>query len=163
MQCPVCYHKNTRVMDTREIDNGKKIRRRRACKKCRYRFSTYEEMELLSLFVKKRDGHFEPYEREKIEKGVRLSLEKRPIENKDIEGIITKVEKEIAHHTKQEKININDSERSEQVIDSKIIGDCIVKELKKIDPVAYLRFASVYKSFDDIGEFRKEIKELQKI
>lgn len=162
MRCPVCYYKNTRVSDSREVDDGRMTRRRRVCKKCRFRFSTYEEMEFLTMVVKKRDGTIEPYNREKLEKGIRLSLEKRPVEEQVIIGVVAKIEKQIAERMHPVKRLRRGHERVEREIESHVIGDLVVEALRKLDDVAYLRFASVFKSFDNVKAFRKEILELQK-
>ena len=114
------------------------------------------------MVVKKRDGTIEPYNREKLEKGIRLSLEKRPVEEQVIIGVVAKIEKQIAERMHPVKRLRRGHERVEREIESHVIGDLVVEALRKLDDVAYLRFASVFKSFDNVKAFRKEILELQK-
>ncbi len=149
MHCPVCSNKDTKVVDTRLIRNGMSIRRRRECEKCEYRFSTGEEIELLDMVVIKRDGRRESYEREKIEKGLRQSLQKRPHTSEDFALIVRMVERDIGRRRTRE-------------IKSEDIGELIMKRLKSFDKVAYIRFASVYLGFDDINTFAETVMELQK-
>lgn len=149
MRCPYCHFEETKVIDSREIKQGKIIRRRRECEKCKFRFSTHEELELLNLVVKKRDGHKEPYNRDKIIRGVELACEKRPLKSEDILKIISQVEQELQNLGKTE-------------VESRIIGNFVIKYLKDFDEVAYLRFTSVYKNFKDANGFKKEIERLKK-
>ncbi len=159
MRCPACYHAETDVVDSRAIQEGRRVRRRRVCEKCRFRFSTYEEMEVLDLVVIKRDGREEPYDRKKLEIGLWKALEKRPITAEKMEKLLGGVEREIALKTRATRSNGHAGRR---VIDSKTIGEIAIRSLKKFDPVAYLRFASVYKSFDTVQAFQHELKEFTK-
>jgi len=143
MICPFCSHNETKVIDSRDTNDGKAIRRRRECEKCQARFSTYEEVEILRLSVIKKDGRKEEYDKKKIESGIRKSLEKRPVSEEKINKIIGDIEYEI-------------QARENCEITSKEIGRIILEKLKEIDDVAYLRFASVYKSFSSAESFKKE-------
>ncbi|MCX6745568.1 MAG: transcriptional regulator NrdR [Candidatus Parcubacteria bacterium] len=145
MKCPVCNYKETKVIDSRVASDEITIRRRRECLKCGFRFSTYEQVELLDLMVLKRDGRKESYLREKLEQGLRRAFEKRAIAEEDFKVLINRIERNIQALKKNE-------------IKSQEIGEIIMKELKKEDPVAYIRFASVYRAFEDIDTFQKEIK-----
>lgn len=148
MRCPVCGHEDTKVIDSRVASDGLSIRRRRECEKCSYRFSTYEEVEILELSVIKRDGTLEPYVREKLESGLHKALEKRPITADAFKQLVSEIEQDI-----QKKIENGR-------IESKEIGNLVVRKLKKFDQVAYIRFASVYRQFEDIEEFKKELQKL---
>jgi len=143
MICPFCSHSETKVTDSRDTNDGKAIRRRRECEKCHSRFSTYEEVEIMRLSVVKKDGRKEEYNKEKIESGIRKALEKRPVNEERIFKIIGDIEYEI-----QAKENCE--------IASKEIGRIVLEKLKETDDVAYLRFASVYKSFGSAESFKKE-------
>lgn len=147
MLCPFCGHGNSKVIDSRDTNDGKAIRRRRECEKCQARFSTYEEMEIMRLTVIKRDGAKQEYDRRKIEAGIRKALEKRPIGEDKIGKIIGDIEYEI-------------QSREAGEITSKEIGKIILKKLHQLDDVAYLRFASVYKSFKSAESFKKEMEKL---
>lgn len=124
------------------------IRRRRECPSCGFRFSTYEEMEILDLSVLKRDNAKESYSRDKLERGIRRAFEKRPISEENFKKLISQIEQEI-----QKKAASNE-------ISSSNIGDIVMRKIKKIDKVAYVRFASVYKQFEDIEEFKAELQRL---
>lgn len=152
MRCPICYHEETKVLDSRSASDDLAIRRRRECAKCGFRFSTYEEIELLDLMVVKRDGRREVYSREKLEKGLRRALEKRPTDGDKFKQLVNNIERDIQVHVKNKKTG--------PAIGSEDIGEIVMKNLKKVDKVAYIRFASVYKSFTDAGEFAEEIKSL---
>jgi transcriptional repressor NrdR len=143
MNCPFCNHNETKVIDSRDTNDGKAIRRRRECEKCQARFSTYEEVEILRLSVIKKDGRKEEYDKSKIESGIRKSLEKRPLSEERINKLIGDIEYEI-------------QARESCEITSKEIGKIVLEKLKEIDDVAYLRFASVYKSFGSAETFKKE-------
>lgn len=147
MICPFCGHGNSKVIDSRDTNDGKAIRRRRECEKCQARFSTYEEMEIMKLTVIKRDGARQEYDRGKIEIGIRKALEKRPIGEDRIGKAIGDIEYEI-------------QSRESNEITSKEIGKIILKKLQQLDDVAYLRFASVYKSFKTAESFKKEMEKL---
>ncbi len=149
MKCPYCGHAETRVTDSRIISGGSQVRRRRECEKCHARFSTYEQRELTHFFVKKKKGAREPYRREKLEAGIRKELEKGPFSEAAIQRLITSIEQEI---TKEGK----------RVIPSSLIGKAVLRHLRELDDVAYIRFASVYLDFKSIKGFDREIKKLTK-
>ncbi len=146
MQCPYCVHEETKVVDKRDVN--KLTRRRRECLKCAKRFNTLEEVERINLRVIKKDGGMEEFDREKIKRGIIKACEKRPISTEKIEHMLTIIEEKLLKQGKEVK--------------SGFIGELVSKELKKIDKVAYIRFASVYRDFTDISDFKKEIKELVK-
>lgn len=147
MKCPVCLAADTKVTDSRLTSEGFAIRRRRECIQCGFRFSTFEEVEILNLTVIKRDGRREPYSREKLESGVRKALEKRPVTKDDFKKLINRVERDIQHLQRTE-------------ITSHTIGEVVMKRLKRFDSVGYIRFASVYRSFQDVASFQRELSEL---
>ena len=147
MLCPFCNHSETKVIDSRESTDGKVIRRRRECLKCQKRFSTYEQLELLNFVVVKKDGRKEEYKREKLEKGIRKALEKRPIDGKKIEEAIDEIEYKLQLDKNCE-------------VPAKTIGKLVLEKLKELDDVAYLRFASVYKGFGSADSFKKEAEKL---
>lgn len=149
MKCPICKNKDTKVIDSRSLEDGTIIRRRRECLACNFRFSTHEELELLKLTVIKKNKEKEPYNREKIIRGIRAACEKRPVSENDILELISSVEQDIRNLNKEE-------------IESKTIGNLVINYLKDLDEVAYLRFASVYKNFKSIDGFAKELKNLEK-
>lgn len=144
MLCPYCSHEETKVTDKR--DHGSLTRRRRECLKCNKRFSTHESVEWSELKVLKKDSRREPFDREKLRKGLIKACEKRPITDEKVEKIIGVIEGRLR--------------RKGKVVGSDFIGELASRELKKIDKVAYIRFASVYRDFTDIADFKKEIKEL---
>lgn len=148
MQCPLCNHEETKVVDSRVASDGLSIRRRRECLSCDYRFSTYEEVEILDLQVVKRDNSVQSYRREKMEGGLRKALEKRPIASEDFRHLISEIEQDVQKKIKDNKI------------ESKEIGNIVIKKLKNYDQIAYIRFASVYRQFEDIAEFKKELQKL---
>lgn len=148
MICPFCGHSETKVVDSRDTNDGKAIRRRRECEKCEARFSTYEEMEIMKLTVIKRDGSKQEYDRKKIEIGIQKSIEKRPVSEDKIEKLVGDIEYEIQAKESNE-------------ITSKEIGKIVLDKLKEIDDVAYMRFASVYKDFKSADSFRKEAEKLE--
>lgn len=147
MHCPVCNNCDTKVVDSRSVNEGLSIRRRRECVKCGYRFSTFEETEILGLSVIKSDGKKEAYDRAKIERGVKRSLEKRPITPERFQKLIGLIEQSIQKLKKSE-------------VTSQQVGEIVMKHLKKFDKVAYIRFASVYQAFDDIQTFQEEAMSL---
>ncbi len=148
MVCPFCNHAETKVVDSRETQEGRAIRRRRECEKCHARFSTYEEVEIFRLLVIKKDGHKEEYDKTKIEKGLRRAFEKRPFAEERIEKLMGEIE--YALHEKQLP-----------EIESRAIGTLIMEKLKSVDEVAYIRFASVYKSFGSAKSFLKALEKLK--
>lgn len=149
MKCPVCYFQDTKVVDSRVAADGLSIRRRRECLKCGYRFSTYEEVEILDLTIVKRDGRKENYSRDKMIKGLKRALEKRPITEEKFKRLVSLIERDLQAMRKNEIL-------SDQ------IGQIVMKQLKKTDQVAYIRFASVYESFKDVQSFKRELNKLVK-
>lgn len=147
VQCPKCLHDDTKVLDSRVATDGYAIRRRRECGKCKFRFSTLEQMEILDLMVVKRNGQREPYTKEKLVSGLKLALEKRPITQDAFKKLIAGIEQAISNAAGDE-------------ITSAEVGEIAIKQLKKVDQVGYIRFASVYRQFKDVEEFRKELKKL---
>ena len=147
MHCPFCNHGETKVIDSRDTQEGRAIRRRRECVKCKARFSTYEEVEIFRLLIVKKDGRKEEYDREKIEKGLRRAFEKRPAAEERIEKILGEIE--YALH-----------EKHLREIESREIGTLVMEKLKEADDVAYIRFISVYKSFGSAKSFRKALENL---
>lgn len=147
MKCPVCYYQDTKVIDSRVASDGLSIRRRRECLKCGFRFSTYEEVEILDLSIVKRDGRKEAYSREKLIKGLRKALEKRPITDDNFKKLVNSIERDLQAMRKSE-------------ITSSQVGQVLMKHLKRVDQVAYIRFASVYESFKDAQTFRRELNKL---
>jgi transcriptional repressor NrdR len=147
MKCPACQHTASKVVDSRSSNDGNSIRRRRECLECGFRYSTYEQIELLNLYVIKKNGERESYQQEKLKRGINRALEKRPVTEKHIKKIITDIEQEIQSTGKTE-ISVNE------------IGEIVMKILSEVDEVAYIRFASVYRSFKDIDSFKKELNKL---
>jgi transcriptional repressor NrdR len=148
MFCPVCNHKDTSVVDSRLSGNGLCVRRRRCCAKCGFRFSTTEEMQILELSVVKRDGRHEAYIREKLERGIIHALEKRSFTKDEFKVLINKIERDI-----QKKALRNE-------ITSQNLGELVMKHLEKFDKIAYIRFASVYRQFEDVSSFQKELRRI---
>jgi transcriptional repressor NrdR len=147
MKCPFCGHQEDKVMDSRPSKGGSAIRRRRECLKCKKRFTTYEQIEEILPMVVKRDGRREPFDRLKIVAGVRKAVEKRPVSSEKIEGLVDDIENALM-------------ERAAKEINSTEIGEMVMSRLKDLDDVAYVRFASVYRQFKDIGAFMDEVKKL---
>ncbi|MBM3247136.1 transcriptional repressor NrdR [Candidatus Pacearchaeota archaeon] len=145
MYCPFCNHKETKVTNKR--DNSGETKRRRECLKCKKRFTTYERLEIADLRVIKKDGTRQTFDIEKIKKGILRACEKRPISLEQIDRVVYDIENKISSSNKKE-------------IKAETIGELVMKALKKVDKVAYIRFASVYRDFKDIGDFKKELKEL---
>ncbi len=148
MRCPKCSYDDTKVLDSRPVEDGGAIRRRRQCEKCEFRFSTYEEIEILGLTVTKRNGNKEPFTREKLERGIKRAFEKREHSDDTIRKLISGIEQEI-----QKKACAGEIKSSE-------IGEIVMKKIKRIDKVAYIRFASVYRQFEDVEEFKLELNKL---
>lgn len=148
MNCPKCLNPDTKVVDSRPVEELSAIRRRRECEKCEFRFSTYEQIEILDLTVLKRDGTRQLYAREKLERGLRRAFEKREHTDQTFKKIISTVEQEI-----QKKAVAGE-------ITSNTIGEIVMRAIRKIDKVAYIRFASVYRQFEDIEEFKQAILKL---
>ena len=149
MWCPFCNHDDTRVVDSRITGDGMQIRRRRECAKCVSRFNTYESPELKAPRVIKTDGIREAFSEEKLRNGMLRALEKRPVKTREVERAIRTLLKEIR--------SVEESE-----IPSSLIGEWVMRELSQLDQVAYVRFASVYRRFEDIQAFRDEIEMLEK-
>ncbi|MFH1448494.1 MAG: transcriptional regulator NrdR [Candidatus Micrarchaeota archaeon] len=147
MRCPFCHHTETKVNDSREIEASDAIRRRRECLKCKKRFTTYERAELADLVVIKKDGRRENLDRNKLKSGIMTACEKRPISIQVINRLIEDVERTLRNEDSHE-------------IRSKRIGELVMRKLKKIDKVAYIRFASVYRSFTDLESFENELHRL---
>ena len=147
MKCPFCGKENTRVIDSRPADEGCSIRRRRQCDECNKRFTTYEKVEAIPLVVIKKDNNRESYDRSKIEAGVYRSCHKRPISVDQINALVDEIETTI--------FNMEEKE-----IHSSIIGEVVMDKLRDFDPVAYVRFASVYREFKDVNTFMSEIKKI---
>lgn len=147
MKCPFCGHKEDKVIDSRSSEEGRAIRRRRECLKCKRRFTTYEHIEETSLMVIKKDGRREPFDRKKVLAGLKKACEKRPISMQQLEDLAEKIE-----YTLQSKF--------EKEVDASQVGELLMEELYKLDEVAYVRFASVYRQFKDINQFMKELKGL---
>ncbi|NPV58330.1 MAG: transcriptional repressor NrdR [Actinobacteria bacterium] len=147
MKCPFCGFPDSKVIDSRSADGGQVIRRRRECKECGKRFTTFERFEQFPVAVIKRNGDKEPYRREKILIGLKKAFEKRPVTSQQIEDMATEIEAELRAEGKSE-------------IPSSSIGMAVLRKLKEVDEVAYLRFASVYKEFKDLSEFQSELGQL---
>ena len=147
MKCPFCGDDNTRVIDSRPADDNEAIRRRRQCDECGKRFTTYEKVETIPLIVIKKDKNRETYDRSKIESGVVRSCHKRPVSAEALESCIDEVENKIFNMEVKE-------------IESKVIGEIVMDELSRLDQVAYVRFASVYREFKDVNSFMEELKKL---
>ncbi|SDK42544.1 transcriptional regulator NrdR [Sediminibacillus albus] len=147
MRCPNCQFKSTKVLDSRPIEEGRSIRRRRECEECSFRFTTFERLEEVPLIVVKKEGTREEYSREKLMRGLIKACEKRPVALEQIESIAVEVEKELRN-------------RGTSEVQSKEIGEMVMDRLSSVDEVAYVRFASVYRQFKDISVFLDELKDL---
>ncbi len=145
MICPTCRKSETRVVDSR--DDESVVRRRRECLACKHRFTTYERIEAPRLFVVKKDGRREQYAREKVLTGLRRACEKRPVSDAQMEEIVAGIERELFA-------------RGENEVPASLVGEKLMEALKAVDPVAYIRFASVYRSFRDVESFQAELAEL---
>ena len=149
MKCPFCNQDNTRVVDSRPIDDNTAIRRRRMCDACGKRFTTYEKVETIPLIVIKKDQNREQFDRSKIEAGVLRACHKRPVSAEQIHKLVDEVETEI--------FNLEERE-----IPSSVIGEIVMDKLKDLEAVAYVRFASVYREFKDVNTFMDELKKILK-
>lgn len=149
MICPFCAHEVTKVLDKREGTDGKTTRRRRECQKCTRRFTTFERVETLDLLIVKKDGKREIFDRSKLRSGIVRACEKRPISAEAIEKVVDEIEADLRKSGQSE-------------ISSKEVGEIVTKKLKKLDQIAYIRFASVYRQFADISDFEKELANLSK-
>ena len=148
MKCPFCGVDRDKVVESRTTNEGEVIRRRRECEKCGERFTSYERVEPRAAFVIKKDGRREPYDREKIKKGILRAVEKRPVALEKVEQVIQTIEKRLPYNNENE-------------VSTDQIGLLVMEELEKLDPVAYVRFASVYREFKSVNEFVEEIKTLK--
>lgn len=149
MRCPKCDHNGTRVLDSRPVQDYYSIRRRRECEECGYRFTTFETVEQTPLIIVKKDGNREEFSREKVLRGIIRACEKRPVTLEQLEGVVTKVEQQLRALGQSE-------------IPSEQVGELVMNELARVDEVAYVRFASVYRQFKDISVFFKELEDLMK-
>ena len=148
MRCPFCLSEDTRVIDSRLADEGDAVRRRRECIRCNERFSTMEKAHLRLPQVVKNDGKREAYNEDKLRGGMQRALEKRPVDANAIEAAIHRIEHKLMTHGERE-------------VPSRLIGEWVIQELTELDQVAYVRFASVYRSFQDVDEFSEEVRRLQ--
>lgn len=147
MRCPYCGEDNTRVIDSRPVEDNNSIRRRRQCDACSRRFTTYEKVETIPLMVIKKDNNREPYNRSKIESGIIRACHKRPVSTSAINAAVETIEAKI--------FAMEDKE-----IQSNTIGELVMKQLKELDEVAYVRFASIYREFRDVNSFLEELEKL---
>ncbi|ARP87920.1 transcriptional regulator NrdR [Bordetella genomosp. 9] len=148
MRCPFCGHADTQVIDSRVSEEGDTIRRRRRCQHCDKRFTTYERVELVMPSIVKRNGSRSDYDQGKLRGSLALALRKRPVSTEDVDAAVARIEESLLTSGKRE-------------VPSAYVGELVMTELKKLDKVAYVRFASVYRSFEDIGEFIEAIREMQ--
>ena len=149
MKCPFCGFDDSKVVDSRPTDEGTSIRRRRECLKCLKRFTTYETVERMPLMLVKRDGTRQAYDRQKLLGGLMMACEKRPVSLMQLEQIVDNVEQRVFGSLESE-------------VSSKVIGELVMEQLRKVDEVAYVRFASVYRQFKDINTFMEELNTLLK-
>jgi transcriptional repressor NrdR len=148
MHCPFCNCRDTKVIDSRLAGEGRQVRRRRECLACKERFTTFETPELVMPRVNKRDGRREPFDHAKLRSGIVSALQKRPVSAEQIEALIERV----THRLQT---------LGEREIESRVIGDLVIEELRELDEIAYVRFASIYRSFQDVTEFQDEIQRLR--
>ena len=148
MKCPKCQYDETKVLESRLASDGGSIRRRRTCRQCNYRFTTYEKVEELVFQIKKRSGHIQPYHRDKALRSIQIACQKRPIKLEQMEFALSQVERKI-------------QEKGEKFVSSTEFGHLIMDTLQELDPIAYIRFASVYRDFDDPSEFLKILRSLE--
>ncbi|MBM3251753.1 MAG: transcriptional repressor NrdR [Candidatus Omnitrophica bacterium] len=147
MKCPYCGNKNNKVVDSRDSLEGVSIRRRRECLKCKRRFTTYEHVEAMPMMVIKKDGRREAFDRKKISSGLVKACEKRPVSMEKIEEIVENIERQIMRKFDKE-------------VSAGQIGELVMEKLAKLDEIAYVRFASVYRQFKDVSQFMKELKDI---
>ncbi len=148
MKCPFCHHADTQVIDSRASDEGAVIRRRRRCLQCDKRFTTYERVELAMPALIKRGGIRAEYDRDKLRASMLLALRKRPVPREAVDEAIRRIEEKLLSSAQRE-------------VKSEKIGELVMRELKRLDKVAYIRFASVYRSFEDVDEFAEVVKEVR--
>lgn len=146
MNCPRCKSTDTSVIDSRLAEDGRAVRRRRECSKCDHRFTTFERQELNSFIVIKRNGTREPYSRQKLERSIWIACTKRPVTEDEVETMLTKLEEKWGGNTKE--------------VASSTIGNDVMRSLRRIDQVAYIRYASVHREFKDVEEFKEEVGKL---
>ncbi len=149
MHCPFCGTEDTRVVDSRLVADGSQIRRRRECASCKERFTTFEIAELLMPRVVKRDGSREPFDEHKLRAGLQRALEKRPVGVEAVEAAISAIKRDL-------------QSAGEREVPSRAVGEKVMEQLRRLDDVAYVRFASVYRSFQDLNEFRAELDRLDR-
>ena len=149
MRCPYCGSLDDRVIESRAMANGENIRRRRECLSCGYRFTSYERIEEKPLMVIKRDGHRQPFDSKKLEKGIERALEKRPVSTTTVENLAAEIEDQAVMQAK-----------SSREISTSDLGELVLQRLNDIDKVAYIRFASVYKHFENLDEFINEVNKV---
>jgi len=149
MHCIKCGFEESKVVDSRSIEEGNSIRRRRECLNCKNRFTTYEKIEFTPISVVKKTGERQQFNRDKVQKGLLRACEKRPVSVEQIEKIVDEIEMELNNSMEKE-------------IEASKIGELVIEKLKKVDEIAYVRFASVYRQFKDINEFKKELNKLLK-
>ncbi len=148
MLCPNCQYQDTKVIDSRPVDEGTAIRRRRECEKCEFRFSTYEEIEILDLSVIKKGGAKQMFSKDKLETAIKRPFEKLPHTEETLRKLLSSIEIEIQKKAKDGEIS------------SLEIGEIVMRKIKKVDKVAYIRFAAVYRQFEDVDEFKEELRKL---
>ena len=150
MKCPFCQHPDTQVIDSRASDEGASIRRRRKCLSCEKRFTTYEKVELAMPSIIKRGGGRAEYDRAKLLTSMQLALRKRPVPSNVVDDAVARIEEKLRSSAQRE-------------IKSEKLGELVMRELKRIDKVAYIRFASVYRSFEDVDDFSEMVKEVRPV
>ena len=150
MRCPRCEATGTRVIDSRDLEGGTTIRRRRECEACSHRFTTYERVELAMPSIIKRGGGRAEYDREKLRGSMQLALRKRPVPREAVDEAISRIEDKLLSSAQRE-------------LKSEKVGELVMRELKRLDKVAYIRFASVYRSFEDVDEFAEVVKEVRPV
>ena len=148
MRCPFCGHIDTQVKDSRPTEDNSAIRRRRSCPECGARWTTFERVQLRELIISKKNERKEPFDRDKLARSLKVSLQKRPVDPEQIERIVNSIQRRL------ESLGENE-------VPSKIIGEMVMDALRDLDDVAYVRFASVYRSFQDLSEFQAEIQRMQ--
>lgn len=147
MHCPYCHEPDTRVIDSRLVNEGTQIRRRRECAACQERCTTFETAELLMPSIVKRDGRRDPFDERKLRRGLQKALEKCPVSTEKMEATLTRIQHQLMT-------------RGEREVSSKVVGECVMHELRQLDAIAFVRFASVYLRFKDVKEFQDAIDKL---
>lgn len=144
MKCPFCGKSDTQVLESRSVDEGHAVRRRRECVRCKKRFTTYERVQQSVLWVIKKDGRREPFDKEKVKRGILRAIEKRPVSLELVDEMVDQIEREMLRKEKEE-------------VPSREVGNAVLKRLRRVDKVAWLRFASVYLEFEDLKDFEEAI------